>query len=141
MVTDLIIVDTNVISETMKPFPDPVLFKWYEAHIAEVFITSITTYELLAGVLMLPEGKRKTALLSSIMDSIDKFSDQLLVFDNIAAKESAALKALSRNSGRQAQGEDLMIAGIAKAHNATLATRNTKDFDYLGIRLINPFTS
>ena len=135
----LYIADTNVISELVKKEPSPNVLGWCESHEDELALTVVTIEEMHFGALMLPEGKRRTKLLETIAQIIDVYESRTFSFDARAALESARLHRKASAAGRTPPIEDLMIAAICICQDATLATRNVRDFDYLGIRLVNPF--
>lgn len=107
---------------------------------ASVFVTAITRAEVLYGVELLPDGKRKQSLAQATDRLFDEcFRDRILSFDHEAAREFARISAARRARGRPMSQFDAMIAAIAGCHRATLATRNTADFEHCGTRLINPW--
>ena len=138
----VIILDTNVVSELMASSPAGAVLDWIEKlRIAdELFLTAITVAEILYGVELLPKGKRrdKLALDAEGMFAED-YSGRVLVFDEAAARAFAQLAASRRRSGRPICELDAQIAAIASVHGATLATRNTADFEGCGIRVVNPW--
>lgn len=131
--------DTNVVSELMKPVPADAVIDWFQDNEGQVCISAITVEELYFGLLLLPDGKRKERLKAAITGIVMDCSDKTLVFDAFSAYLCAELHAKARAMGRAATIEDLMIAAIALRNDAVVATRNTKDFDYLGIDCVNPF--
>ena len=135
----LYIADTNVISELVKQEPSANVLDWCENHEDELAITVVAIEEMHFGALMLPEGKRRTKLLETIDRIIDVYESRTFLFDAPAALECARLHRKAIAAGRTPTIEDLMIAAICVRQSATLATRNVKDFDYLGIHLVNPF--
>ena len=137
------ILDTNVVSEALKPSPSRIVLEWLAAQeTSEVFLTAITMAEVLAGVETLPAGKRKAKLASSIEKILTEyFQCPILPFDAQAARVYAKL-VRSRNAiGRPISQFDAMIASVAFSHGAAVATRNTSDFEYCGIRVVNPWTA
>ena len=137
----MIILDTNVISELMKPGPFPAVFSWASSHPpAELFTTTITMAEVLYGVERLPHGKRRNQLLSEA-ESIftEDFGGRILAFDEPSARMFAIVATERRAQGLPIDEPDAQIAAIARAHGATLATRNVNDFEGCGVRLVNPW--
>ena len=134
------IVDTNVVSELMKHEVNPQVIDWFHDREGSVYLTAITVKELHFGAMRLPEGKRKQRLQEAITAIVMDCADKTLSFDAFSGFLCAQLHCHAITSGRTPTIEDLMIAAICQRHSATLATRNTKDFDYLGIPLENPFT-
>ncbi len=137
----MILLDTNVVSELMRAEPAPAVLDWFGNHdAADLFITAITEAELRTGVAILPNGQRRDRLQLAIDAMIDQdFQGRVLPFDSHAAKAYAAVAALRRAAGRPIAEADCQIAAIARAASAPVVTRNVKDFDGCGIRLINPW--
>ena len=139
----MIVVDTNVLSELMKPqgLRAEAVVKWLRAlDLKSVYTTAVCVAEVLAGVAILPAGRRRAEIVSSaerIFDSV--FSGRILPFDEAAAKTYATIVVARRKRGRSTDPVDLQIAAIARANGMTVATRNTGDFDDCGIDLINPW--
>ena len=137
----VIIFDTNVVSELIRPEPEPKVLAWFDALDGiGAYTTSITEAELRYGTAIMPVGKRRDALNDSIetMLTID-FGGFILPFNSAAAKSFATIMSMRRASGRTISHSDCQIAAICHSWNAVLATRNEKDFDGCGIRLINPW--
>ena len=133
------LVDTNVVSEIGKAAPNPKVIDWLEAHCPFSKLSVITVKELYFGALRMPEGKRREALLNTTDNLAWLYGDDVLPFDSECAIICAQLHDKAIRKGRTPQIEDLMIAAICMKHGLCLATRNTKDFDYLDIPLVNPF--
>jgi len=138
----MIILDTNVLSEVMRPVPAPEVLQWLARHpAAMLFTTTITQAEILYGLELLPKGKRRTALKSAIDAMFEEdFADRMLPFDRDAARVFAEVAAGRRAIGRPVAQLDAQIAAIARSRGAKLATRNTQHFDQCGIIVINPWT-
>ena len=139
----MIVLDTNVVSEALKPSPSQIVLLWLaEQERPAVFITAITMAEVLAGVEALPAGKRRTSLAASIEKILaENFQGRILPFDGEAARVFAELVQSRKAIGRPISQFDAMIAAIALSHGADVATRNASDFDHCGIRVINPWTA
>lgn len=137
----MIILDTNVVSEIYRPAADQNVVRWYQANDVDLaFLTSITVGELIFGVSLLPEGRRKQRLSERIRMILEQeFADRTLAFDGGAAKVFGALHADHKKRGLNMSQNDIMIAAIARVHGATIATRNTRDFAHCGAALQNPF--
>lgn len=137
----MILVDTNVISELMRIEPAQIVLDWFGQHdAADLFISAITEAELRTGVAILPDGQRRDRLQLAIDAMIDQdFQTRVLPFDSPAARAYAEIAAQRRAAGRPIAEADCQIAAIARAKGAPVATRNVKDFDGCGIRLINPW--
>lgn len=141
----MIVLDTNVLSELMRPAPDAKVCDWFDAQVpGQLWISSITVAEILLGIARLPEGKRKTGLrqMADELFAVD-FAGRIIPFDNLAASHYAELAAAREMAGKPISMADAQIAAICKsAPNgfAALATRNSKDFIGLGLILINPWS-
>lgn len=137
----MILLDTNVISELMRTEPARIVLDWFGQHdSADLFISAVTEAELRSGVAILPEGQRRDRLQLALDAMIDQdFQTRVLPFDSPAAKAYADITARRRAAGRPIAEADCQIAAIARAMGAPVATRNLKDFDGCGIRLINPW--
>ncbi len=133
------VVDTNVVSELMRPQPSENVIDWFCDHEGQVWLTSITVKELYFGMLRLPEGKRKERLRQAITSIVMDCSSKTYSFDAFSAFLCAELHEQALSQGKVPAIEDLMIAAICKRNDCVLATRNVKDFDYLAIDVINPF--
>lgn len=134
------LIDTNIISETMKPKADPNVLLWMADHQDDALLSVITIEELRFGELMMPRGKKRAQLNRLIDTLITSYAAKTLPFDTASAELCAAFHERAITAGRTPTIEDLMIAAIATTNGCTLATRNVKDFDYLDIPLVNPFT-
>ena len=136
----MIILDTNVISEAMKPAPNPVVIKWLNDKPAEtLFLSSVTLAELLFGIGMLPEGKRKNALTEVLEGLLALFGERILPFDTDAARCYADIAVKSRAAGRGFPVPDGYIAAIAASRDYIVATRDTSPFEMTGLVAVNPF--
>ena len=137
----MIILDTNVVSELMRPAPWPAIATKLSKYSAdELYSSSITLAEILSGIELLPAGKRKGELLAGaerLFRSV--LGGRILAFDDLAAHAFSQIAAERRMRGRPMAEFDAQIAAIAHVHGATLATRNTGDFEGCGIRLVNPW--
>lgn len=137
-----ILLDTDVLSELMRSQPEQALMDWFERHTGDVFYTSvITRAEILLGISLLPDGKRRDALSAAAHGMFSEdFSGKCIPFDAVCAARYAAIVAGRRSAGQTISTEDAMIAAIALTHGYSLATRNTKDFLHIdGLRLYNPW--
>ncbi|MEI6806033.1 MAG: type II toxin-antitoxin system VapC family toxin [Myxococcaceae bacterium] len=136
----MILLDTNIISELMKSAPDARLITWIDAREPWQLYTSATTVaEITYGISVLPEGKRRKQIEESWAECLRQgFSGMVLPFTKEAAEIYGVLMADRKRLGRPVSMADGQIAAIAKLNNATLATRNTKDFSDFDIRLVNP---
>ena len=138
----MIVLDTNVASELMKPFPALVVRDWVGAHRNnELYTTSITVAEIRYGIERLPASRRRDLLKATADDIFAAFENQILPFDAAAATRYAVIVARRDHAGLPIDGFDAQIASICHTHNATLATRNLKDFHDTGIDVIDPWHS
>jgi len=137
----MIVLDTNVLSELIRPQPQACVVDWLRQQTrATVFTTVITRAELFYGAFLLPEGRRKSEKIREIEAIFDEdMRAKVLSFDGVACMLYAHIASMRRKAGRTVGPFDTMIAAITQTHGATLATRNTKDFDDCGIRLVNPW--
>lgn len=137
----MILLDTNIVSELMRPCPAESVTTWLDAQSPwKLAISSITIAEIGYGLAMLPTGNRKFGLESAFRLVVDtRFSGRIWSFDENAAQIYGLLMAQIKNSGRSGSIPDIQIASIAKVNGAAIATRNVKDFAGLGIELINPY--
>jgi len=137
----MIVLDTNVISEIMRPAPDPAVSTWLAVQDSlDLATTTITIAEIQRGIVRLPAGKRRKDLEARFSAFVEEaFSGRLLAFDKDAAFACGAVSATRERKGLHADAVDMMIAGIVKNIGARLATRNTSDFEECGIALTNPW--
>ena len=138
----MIILDTTLVSEPLKPLPHPGVVHWLNAQEpGTLFITSINLAELLAGVEIMPQGKRRDALSQALAMQVSAlFEGRVLHFDTRAANCFAACLAGAQAQGNSVGFADCAIAAIAKTHGFIVATRNVRDFQGTGVDLINPWT-
>ena len=139
----MILLDTNVLSELMRPTPEPAVERWLAAQPdASVFITAITEAELRYGAALLPSGKRRAALAAEIEGMLeDDFGGRILPFDSMAAQAFALVASERRQAGKPISQADAQIAAVARSRGASLATRNVPDFEGCGIEVINPWAA
>ena len=135
------VLDTNVLSEALKPAPSGQVLRWLAAQTpSAVFTTTITMAEVLYGVEAMPAGKRRTRLLAAVENMFaEQFEGRILPFDEQAARLFASIVAVRNAAGRPISQMDAMIAAIARSNRAALSTRNTADFEDCKIQLINPW--
>ena len=137
----MILLDTNVVSEAIKPQPHPSVLAWLDAQAAEtVFLSTIAVAELLFGIGALPNGKRKDALAARIGSLLDQFVGRVLPFDTAAARRYADLAVKARAAGKGFPTPDGYIAAIAAAHGFMVASRDTSAFEAAGLTVIDPWT-
>jgi toxin FitB len=139
----MILVDTNVLSALMRRTPDAAVIAWLDRQPRiSVWTSSITILEIRLGLQLMPVGKKRS-LLMELFERVltEKIERRIASFDALAAQHAAELMAVRQKNGRPVELRDSMIAGIALASRATLATRNTKHFDDLSISVVNPWES
>lgn len=137
----MIVLDTNVVSELMKPAPSPIVTDWIGQQPARsMYTTSITMAEILHGILLMPSGKRRRSIqeAAEAMFAVD-FEDRVLAFGAVAAASYARIRGSRKSAGRPISAFDAQIAAICIANRATLATRNVADFEGCGLKLENPW--
>jgi toxin FitB len=137
----VIILDTNVLSELIRPVPDQTVLAWLDAVPAvEVATTAITAAELLYGVARLPEGQRRTALTAAVHAMLaEDLAGRVEPFDDRAANRYAMVVTRRERLGLPIGMADAQIAAICLSRTCVLATRNTKDFTDTDVELINPW--
>lgn len=139
----MIVLDTNVLSELMRPDPDQAVIAWMDSQEpAQLFLTAITVAEILYGIARLPDGKRKAGLRERGVAMLQEdFAGRVISFDEAAAAQYAEVVCERQASGRSISMADAQIAAICRTLNgATLATRNSRDFEGIGLDLANPWT-
>jgi predicted nucleic acid-binding protein len=138
----MIVLDTNIFSEAMKPEPDPAVRDWLDEQAAEtLYISSVTVAELLFGIRALPDGRRKQKLATTLDAMLPLFEGKILAFDTDAARHYADLAVAARKAGKGFPTPDGYIAAIATAHGFTVATRDASAFDAAGVPVIDPWTA
>lgn len=139
----MIVLDTNVFSVLMRREPDAILTEWMNQQpIGSVWTTSITILEIRFGIDLLPAGRRRVQLEMAFARNLkEDLQERILDFDREAAYKAAALAAQRQLVGKPIEFRDIEIAGIVASRRATLATRNTRHFEDLGIDLIDPWTN
>lgn len=137
----ILIVDTNVLSEAMRPEPSAIVLSWLAKQPVEhLYTTSITQAEILSGIECMPAGRRRRNLYAHAEAMFEEdFAGRIFPFASGDTAAYAHIAAQRKAKGRPLKEFDNQIAAIARAHGATLATRNTRDFEGCGIRLINPW--
>lgn len=139
----MIVLDTNVLSELMRDEPAARVERWVDDQDSgELAVTAVTVAELRYGIARLPRGARRSKLAESADALVDRgFAGRILAFDHAAADHYADLAADRDRAGRPIATPDAQIAAICRARGATLATRNTRDFEEAGIGLVDPWTA
>lgn len=137
----MIILDTDVLSALMRGRPDPAVVAWLDEQPGEsIWTTAITVFEIRFGLALLAPGLRRRRLEEAFARALtEDLEGRVIPFDQEAASEAAARAAERRSAGRPVDFRDLEIAGVVAARRATLATRNTRHFQGLGISLVDPW--
>jgi len=137
----MIILDTNVISALMRAEPDKQVVEWLDDQPREsVWTTSISVFEILYGLNILPNGKRQKTLRDAFVRILHKgMDDRVFHFDMEAAREASSIAAKLRKEGKPIEIRDVQIAGIVAARRGVLSTRNTKHFIDADVPLIDPW--
>jgi predicted nucleic acid-binding protein len=137
----MIVLDTNVLSEFVRPAPSPEVVRWAAGEPASsLFTTIITQAEVLYGIELMPHGKRRVALESKAQSMFELyFPNRILPFDFDAAQAFARIAAARRALGLPISPLDAQIAAIALSRGAKLATRDIADFEHCGVPLVNPW--
>jgi predicted nucleic acid-binding protein len=139
----MIVLDTNVLLEMLKPVPDARVLAWFEVQPRpSMFTTAVTRGELLRGIRILPEGQRRQGLWEAAMKIFnDEFAGRILGYDSDAADQYAEIGAARRAAGRPISQFDAQIAAVTRSRGAAIATRNVKDFEDCGVDIINPWAT
>ncbi len=139
----MVVLDTNVVSETMRAAPSPEVMAWMDGQHAErLFVAAVTEAEIRAGIAFLPDGARRKNLAEAAERVFGRlFAARILPFDSRAARTYAEVAARRRQSGRPISPADCQIAAIALSRGIALATRNLRDFADTGVELIDPWTA
>jgi len=136
----MILLDTNVVSEAMKPQPHPAVLDWLDAQAAQtLFLSSVTIAELLFGIGALPQGRRKANLAAALDGVLALFEGRILSFDTAAAQHYADLAVRARAAGRGFPTPDGYIAAIAAAQGLAVASRDASAFEAAGLGVIDPW--
>lgn len=138
----MIVLDTNVVSEAMKPSPDEAVQAWLDEQTVEtLFLSSVTIAEVMFGIGALPAGKRRERLSAALDGIVELFENRILPFDTAAARRYAALAVQARAAGRGFPTPDGYIAAIAASQGFAVATRDTSAFEAAGVPVINPWSA
>ena len=139
----MFVLDANVVSDLMRLAPDPAVASWVVGRAtASLFLTAISEAELRFGLAVMPPGRRRDGLAAGLERMLRPgFANRILPFDSTAARDYAGIAAARRAAGRPVSQLDSQIAAIAHSRGMAVATRNIRDFEGMGIALINPWTS
>ena len=137
----MFVLDTNVVSELMLDRPHSAVLHWLDDRLArDLFVTAVTQAEVLTGIALSPEGKRRQGLAAAADRAFrGMFADRVLPFDSSAAREYARIAAVRRAAGRPISQADCQIAAIAASRGGQVVTRNVRDFEGIAIAVVNPW--
>ena len=136
----MIVLDTNVLSELMRPSPDAAVNSWSDTvPVGEQYISVVTVAEVRYGIARLPRGRRREALQRTADRNFATFRRRTLTLDPPAAALYGDVVVERTSAGKPVSTFDALLAAIVRSHDATLATRNTDDFTGLGLDLVNPW--
>lgn len=133
-----VLLDTNLISELTRTRPDSRVVD-YLLRLQTAFLSVVTVHELQYGIARKPRGKRRNELAAAIDELLSEHGESLLGIDRNVAALSGTLRAGEESAGRTLHIADALIAATARVHGLILATRNVRDFEYLGVALVNPW--
>ena len=132
------LLDTNVVSELTRDAPDPQVVSFLSGR-ENVWLSSILIHEVEYGLRLLPRGPHRSHLSAMQSDILGTYDDRILPLDRVGAEWSAEFRAQARRAGRTIDMGDMLIAGIAKANDMAIVTRNVRDFDGLDVDIVNPW--
>ena len=132
------LLDTNVISELTKPRPDSAVVAFLSEE-KDLWLSTVLVHEIEFGLRLLPSGRRRNRLTRVHSSILETYADRILTLDRAGAEWSADFRAKARLAGRAIDLGDALIAGIAKSHNLTIATRNIVDFGPLDVDVVDPW--
>lgn len=135
----MFLIDTNVVSELSKPWPDPRVQRWASVQMSTAFLSAVTVGEIIKGIELLPSGTRRSLLelwLNVLTSSA--FKTRLILIDELVAAEWGRMSAAAR---RTLPCADSLLAATARVRDLTVATRNERDFAGLGVRVFNPWSA
>ncbi|ENO85432.1 type II toxin-antitoxin system VapC family toxin [Thauera linaloolentis] len=136
----MIVLDTNIVSEAIKPEPDSAVRAWLNDQAAEtLYLSSVTLAELLFGIRALPAGRRKNMLDHALAELLALFKDRVLPFDTNAARHYADLAITAKQGGRGFPTSDGYITAVAASQGFIVASRDTSPYEAVGVTVINPW--
>lgn len=137
----MFLIDTNVLSELLRPHPEPRIPRWVDRQAGACGVASVAVFELWRGAALLPDGGRRDQLLQAISRLIDRFGPRVYALDRRCAEAGGELIGIVQRRGRTLERLDAQIAGIAAVYGLTLVTRNTRDFAETGLDLLDPWAT
>ena len=136
---DGVLLDTNVVSEMIRTEPNPTVMSFLMEQ-NEWWLPAIVLHELVFGIEILQPGRRREQLDRAVSDTVARYRDRIVPLGHREAASAALLRGRARREGRALTLADALIAGTAAACDLTIATRNVRDFEYLGLRVVNPWS-
>ena len=130
--------DTNVVSEPTKDVQNPRVIAFLNEQLG-LWLPSVVVHEMEYGIQLLPHGRRRNRLREAVHEIISSYNDRILPLERSGSEWAAMYRAQARRDGRLLRLSDALIAGIARANNLTIATRNVRDFDGLDVEVFNPW--
>jgi predicted nucleic acid-binding protein len=138
----MIILDSNVLSELMRPKPEPTVIAWLDRQPqTSIWTTAVTVLEIRFGLQVMPTGRRRAIYTRGFEALLGEIDHRIAPFDTEAAEQASALMASRKIQGRPRELRDTMIAGIVLSRHATLATRNVSHFDDVSAPMVDPWTA
>lgn len=134
------LIDTNVVSELTRSEPDLNVVAFLDTQ-PDIWLSTVVLHELEYGLGLLPAGKRRDELSSIIANLVAEYGDRIIPLERAEAQAAAELRVAAKNSGKVLHLGDALIAGTAKMHALTIASRNITDFDGLGVPIANPWNT
>lgn len=135
----MFLIDTNVLSETLRSKPDPRVQRWIDQHWASCGLSTPVLFELRLGAASVRDNVRRDQLQQTIDRTVQRFGPRLYALDRASADAAGDLLGSAARGGRVLERVDSQIAGIAAVYGLTLVTRNTRDFEVTGLDLLNPW--
>jgi predicted nucleic acid-binding protein len=132
------LLDTNVISELVKPTPDKNVVDFLSI-MDSAWLSIISLHELTYGLELLPKGKRRTELDEKLRQLLSEYSDWIIPVNQSEANQAALFRVQAKNQGRVIHLADVLIAGTAKVHDLSVVTRNVDDFLGIDVEVVNPW--
>ena len=133
------LLNTNVVSEAIKPVPDPRVTEFLHDRHDLLWISVVVLYEMEYGIHLLPRGRRRLAVATLIAGIVTNYETRILPVNREAAQRAARLRARARRAGRPGRTADALLAGTAAANDLAVATRNTSDFAPFDVEVLNPW--
>ena len=134
------LLDTNVVSETAKQRPQPAVVEFMVTQ-TDSWLSVVVVHELAYGIMILDEGRRRDLMAAWLSQVVSDFSGRILSVDRQAAEFAASMRAQVHRDGRRLKIADALIAGTAMANDMAVVTRNVRDFDGLGVEIVNPWVA